>query len=192
MEYGPDGMAEVTRTRIADVMVITPVRHLDARGSFTETWNSRDLATTAGIEPEFVQDNLAGSTAAGTVRGLHYQAPPMAQGKLVSVLKGAIFDVALDLRRDSPSYGRHVALTLSAEAGNQAWVPAGFAHGYCTLEDDTVVFYKQTDYWSPELEGGILWRDPALAIAWPVGPETAILSEKDRGLPTLAEWEAAG
>ena len=182
-------MVSVIATDIADVKLITPVRHRDGRGFFVETWNKEALAVD-GLAVDFVQDNLAHSTSRGTLRGLHFQRPPMAQGKLVAVLSGAIFDVALDLRAGSPTYGRHVTATLSASEGSQLWVPAGFAHGYCTLEDETTVFYKQTAFYAPDLEAGILWDDPALAIPWPVERAAAILSEKDLILPTLAEWEA--
>jgi len=172
-----------------DVKLITPIRHQDARGFFSESWNQRVLRD-SGLALEFVQDNIALSKNAGTVRGLHYQDPPSAQGKLVSVLRGAILDVALDIRPDSTTYGQHISITVSAEEGNQVWIPEGFAHGYCTLEDDTLLFYKQTDFYAPNREGGILWNDPTLEIDWPVDSSTAILSDKDLALPSFAEWEA--
>ena len=183
-------MSSLNKTAIPDVKVVTPVRHQDARGFFVETWNRRVLAE-HGLVLEFVQDNLAHSKKAGTVRGLHYQDSPMAQGKLVGVLRGAVFDVALDIRAGSPTYGQHVSVTLSADEGNQIWIPEGFAHGYCTLEDDTLLFYKQTAFYAPDQEGGILWNDPALDIEWPVGAESAILSDKDLALPSFAQWEAS-
>lgn len=177
------------RSAIHDVKFVTPVRHEDGRGFFSETWNRRALSDN-GLTADFVQDNLAHSKKAGTVRGLHYQDPPAAQSKLVSVLRGAVFDVALDIRTDSPTYGQHVSVTLTADEGNQVWIPEGFAHGYCTLEDDTLLFYKQTAFYAPNHEGGILWNDPALDIDWPVNSNTAILSGKDLALPTFTEWAA--
>ncbi len=178
-----------TRSAIHDVKYVTPVRHPDGRGFFSETWNRRALGDN-GLTVDFVQDNLAHSKKAGTVRGLHYQDPPAAQGKLVSVLRGAVFDVALDIRTHSPTYGQHVSVTLSADEGNQIWIPESFAHGYCTLEDDTLLVYKQTAFYAPDHEGGILWNDPALDIDWPVNSNTAILSGKDLALPTFTEWAA--
>lgn len=180
---------QVRDTEIADVKLILPARHGDARGFFSETWNRRDLAA-AGIDVDFVQDNHARSAAAGTVRGLHFQLAPAEQGKLVRVVRGALFDVALDLRRDRASYGRHVAVELSAAAWNQLWIPPGFAHGYCTLAADTEILYKTTQHWVVELERGIRWDDPALGIDWPVGSDAAVVSEKDLAWPALAEYEA--
>ncbi len=180
---------QVRDTEIADVKLILPARHGDARGFFSETWNRRDLAA-AGIDVDFVQDNHARSAAAGTVRGLHFQLAPAEQGKLVRVVRGALFDVALDLRRDRASYGRHVAVELSAAAWNQLWIPPGFAHGYCTLAADTEILYKTTQHWVVELERGIRWDDPALGIDWPVRAVAAVVSEKDLAWPALAEYEA--
>ena len=133
-----------------------------------------------------MQDNQSLSRAAGTVRGLHFQIAPVAQGKLVRVLRGAIFDVVVDIRRDAPGFGRFASAVLSAENGLQLYVPAGFAHGFCTLEPDSEVFYKVTAPYSPAHERGILWCDPALAIPWPVAPERAVLSDRDRAHPLLA------
>jgi dTDP-4-dehydrorhamnose 3,5-epimerase len=173
-------------TAIPEVLVITPRRFADPRGYFAETFNAaRYQALLHGVA--FVQDNLSLSGPRFTVRGLHFQAPPHAQAKLVSVLKGAVLDVALDIRRGSPSYGRHVAVTLSAARGEQMFVPAGFAHGFCTLEPDTLVAYKVSDYYAPEADRGLYWADPALAIAWPVAAAEAALSERDRRHPPLAE-----
>ena len=177
---------KIVPTRLADVKLIVPTSHADERGFFAETYNRRAFAR-AGIDFDFVQDNQSLSTRAGTVRGLHFQTPPHAIAKLVRVGRGAVFDVALDLRRGSPSYGRHVTVTLSAANGSQLLIPVGFAHGFCTLEPDTEVIYKVTGYYSPGHDAGIAWSDPALGIAWPVAPASAVLSERDRGLPLLAD-----
>jgi dTDP-4-dehydrorhamnose 3,5-epimerase len=181
------GRLQVLPLSIPDVKSIVAPRHADARGFVSETFNRRDLAA-AGIEFEGVQDNQSFSQRKGTVRGLHFQLPPFAQAKLVRVVRGAIFDVAVDLRRGSPSYGRHASLELSAKDGGQMLIPAGFAHGFCTLESDTEVLYKVDNYYSKQHEGGIRWNDPALGIEWPGIP--AIVSEKDQKTPTLAEWKA--
>ena len=169
---------------IPDVKILTPKIFRDARGFFSETWNERALAD-AGIAVHFVQDNHALSAAKGTVRGLHFQLPPKAQDKLVRVAKGAILDVAVDVRTGSATFGRSVSAVLSAENWRQIWVPKGFAHGYVTLEADTEVIYKVTDYYSPEHDSGIFWDDPALGIDWRVARESAIVSEKDVNLPRL-------
>jgi dTDP-4-dehydrorhamnose 3,5-epimerase len=176
---------EVLDTDLTEVKVIAPCGVGDARGRFFEIWNARTFAA-IGIAESFVQDNHVVNPARWTLRGLHYQLPPAAQGKLVRVTRGAIFDVAVDIRRGSPRFGRHVGLVLSAENWHQLWVPAGFAHGYCTLEEDTEVQYKVTDYYSPAHERGIAWNDPELLIAWPVPAEAAIVSERDRRWPRLA------
>lgn len=170
---------------IPDVKLLTPRVFRDERGSFCETWNRKALAD-AGIEADFVQDNHAHSHAQGTIRALHFQKPPVAQDKLVRVVKGAILDVAVDLRRGSPTYGRHVAAVLTAANGIQIWVPKGFAHGYCTLEPDTEVIYKVTAPYSPAHDAGIAFDDPALGIPWPVTRADAVLSDKDRRLPLLS------
>ena len=172
---------------IPDVVLVETRTFADKRGSFSETWNRRAFRD-AGIEAEFVQDNHAKSASAGTVRGLHFQAPPHAQGKLVRVIKGAIFDVAVDIRKGSPTYGRSVSATLTAENCRQLWVPTGFAHGYAALEDDTEVLYKVTDFYAPECEGGILWNDPDLAIGWPLEAASALLSDKDLKLPPFRDF----
>ena len=171
---------------IPDVKVLTPTRHRDRRGFFCETYNRKTLAA-AGIDIEFVQDNHSLSAEKGTVRGMHFQTPPFAQDKLVSVVRGAVFDVAVDLRLRSPTRGRHVSVVLSAGAGNQVLVPAGFAHGFMTLEPDTEVLYKVSDYYAPDHDRGLRWDDPALGIRWPLPEEEAVLSDKDRGLPALAD-----
>ena len=177
---------QVTALAIPDVKLVTLRRHGDDRGFFSETFSARMLAE-AGITEAFVQDNHSLSREKFTVRGLHLQVDPMAQGKLVRVPHGRILDVAVDVRRGSPTFGKHVAVELSAEAWNAVYVPPGFAHGLCTLESDTEVLYKCTAYYSPEHERGVLWHDPALGIAWPVSAQDAHLSVKDRAYPTLAD-----
>lgn len=177
-------MLTITPTAIPAVMVIVPKSFNDHRGSFCETYNRAEFFE-RGITQEFVQDNQSRSAAKGTVRGLHFQSPPMAQDKLVRVLRGRIFDVAVDLRRSSPSYGRWVAEELSAENGRQLLIPIGFAHGFCTLEPDTHVLYKVTSYYSPQADFGIAWDDPDLAIDWPVPRSEVVLSDKDANLPLL-------
>lgn len=176
-------------TAIAAVKLLTPKKHGDRRGFFSETYNKRALAE-AGAAMDFVQDNHSLSADAGTVRGLHFQAPPFAQTKLVRVVRGAVFDVAVDIRRSSPTFGRHASAVLSAEAWNQILVPAGFAHGFMTVEPDTEVIYKVDAYYAPRHDFGILWNDPALGIAWPLPEARTILSDKDRAQPRLAEIES--
>ena len=183
------GNFEVVSLAIDAVRLIRPRRIPDSRGYFAETWNQRGFAE-AGIEVVFVQDNYSYSRASGTVRGLHYQRSPRGQAKLVRVARGAIFDVAVDLRRGSPSFGEHVAVRLSAEEGSQLFLPVGFAHGFCTLEPDTEVAYKISEFYSPEHDTGILWNDPDLGIEWPLKGRTPIMSDKDQKLPRLAEIEA--
>jgi dTDP-4-dehydrorhamnose 3,5-epimerase len=179
----------VEPTAIADVLLIITPRFTDDRGFFSETWNeSRFVA--AGITGPFVQDNHAKSADRGVVRGLHMQIAPHAQGKLIRVVRGAIWDVAVDVRRGSPTYGRHVGAILSAENWQQLWIPAGFLHGYCTMERNTEVIYKVTAPWDREAERGVAWDDPQLALPWPIKPAEAILSDKDRALPRLAECDA--
>jgi len=181
---------EVVSLAIPDVKLITPRRFADPRGFFAETFSRRRFAE-AGLTAEYVQDNQSLSRPAGTVRGLHFQRPPHAQAKLVRVLRGAILDVAVDIRPGSPTYGRHVTAELSAERGTMIFVPEGFAHGFCTLSADTEVFYKVSRDYAPQHEGGILWNDPALGIGWPVGPADAVLSDRDRKWPTLSEFTQA-
>ena len=174
---------------IPDVKILRPKKHGDARGFFSETYSQRALVD-AGIDLTFVQDNHAFSAAKGTMRGLHFQTTPFVQDKLVRVIRGSILDVAVDLRRASPTYGKHVAAVISAQAWNQILVPVGFAHGLLTLEPDTEVLYKVTNYYSPQHDLGLLWNDPALAIAWPVTEADAILSAKDKVQPRLADLPA--
>jgi len=176
----------VEQTAVAGVLLLTPPRYLDDRGFFSETWNERRFSD-AGITGPFVQDNHARSTDRGVVRGLHLQIAPSEQGKLIRVVRGAIWDVAVDIRAGSPTYGRHFGTVLSAENWQQLWIPAGLLHGYCTLEPDTEVIYKVTAPWDRQAERGVVWDDPELAVPWPVEPAQAILSDKDRALPRLSE-----
>jgi dTDP-4-dehydrorhamnose 3,5-epimerase len=169
------------------LLLLTPARFADARGYFSETFHAEEFAR-AGVDAAFVQDNQSYSTRLGTIRGLHFQTPPQAQAKLVRVVVGSIFDVAVDLRRGSATYAEWRGVTLSAESGNQLYVPSGFAHGFCTLEPHTVVAYKVDRYYAPECDSGLLWNDPDLAIKWPVLPAEAVLSEKDARLPRLADF----
>ncbi len=176
----------VTPLAIPDVKLITCPRFSDERGFFSETFNAAAFAA-AGISLTFVQDNHSRSGIAGTVRGLHYQSQPLAQDKLVRVPRGRILDVAVDIRRSSATFGRHVAAEISASAWNQILVPAGFAHGFVTLEPDTEVIYKVTNAYSPEHDHGILWSDPALGIDWPVREGKALLSARDQRFPKLSD-----
>jgi dTDP-4-dehydrorhamnose 3,5-epimerase len=177
---------QVIPTELPDVKVIVPKRIKDARGFFSETYSRRALAD-AGIDVEFVQDNQSLSVERGVVRGLHYQLPPMAQHKLVRVVRGAILDVAVDIRRGSPTFGRHVAVRIGAEEWNQILVPIGFAHGFVTLEPNTEVIYKVSNSYSPAHDRGLRWDDPGLNINWGIDPRAAILSERDRKHPTLRD-----
>ncbi len=176
----------VVRADIPDILLLWPVKHGDARGFFSETYR-RSVLAEHGADVEFVQDNHSRSASRGTVRGLHFQKPPRAQGKLLRVTRGAVLDVAVDIRRGSPTFGQHVAVRVSEEDWNQIYIPPGFAHGFCTLADDTEVLYKVTDYYSPEHDAGLRWDDPALAIQWPVGAGEATLSDKDTRHPLLSE-----
>ena len=175
---------EVVATKIPDVKVIKPVKYFDRRGFFSETYNKRAFAE-AGIGLEFVQDNHSFSAQKNVVRGLHYQTKPFAQDKLLRVVRGAVFDVAVDLRRGSPTFGRHIGLVLSGDDWNQVLIPQGFAHGFCTLQPKTVVLYKADQVYAPSHDGGVYWADPALAIKWPVTPSEAQISPKDQILPAL-------
>jgi len=177
---------QIISTEIPEVKEIRPVRHRDPRGFFSEIFRE-DVLRQHGIDVAFIQENHSLSVASGVVRGLHFQVPPESQAKLVRVGSGSIFDVAVDIRIGSPSYGRHVAIVLSAAEGNQLFVPEGFAHGFCTLEPNTEVAYKVNRYYSAEHDRGLSWNDPALGIAWPVREHEALLSDKDRRQPVLAE-----
>ena len=177
----------VEKLRISAVKVLIPNMYGDRRGFFSEVYSRRTLAE-SGVETDFVQDNHSFSAEKGTVRGLHFQTPPFAQDKLVRVVRGTVFDVAVDLRWNSRTYGRHVSVVLSAEAWNQLLIPVGFAHGFMTLVPDTEVIYKVSEYYVSEHDKGLLWNDPALGIQWPVPEDEAVVSDKDRGQPRFAEF----
>jgi dTDP-4-dehydrorhamnose 3,5-epimerase len=177
---------QVIETEIPEVKILVPRRFQDSRGVFSETYNKRSFEA-ADIRLDFIQDNWSLSVEPGVVRGLHYQIPPFAQDKLVRVLKGAVLDVAVDIRRHSPTFGKYVSVRLSEEEWNQLLVPVGFAHGFCTLAPHTEVAYKVTGYYSPEHERGIAWNDPDLGIAWPVSGDQALLSPKDAANPRLRD-----
>ena len=168
---------DVREFGLPGLRLLKPRRFADARGYFVETYNERTLAD-IGITARFVQDNLSYSKSRGTVRGLHFQLPPAAQAKLVAVVQGSVYDVAVDLRAGSPTYGRWEGTTLTAQ-GEQLLVPRGFAHGFCTLEPDTIVIYKVDGFYAPASDSGLIWNDPMLAIDWPVRPDQAVLSDKD-------------
>lgn len=184
---------EVSALELPGAYLLSPKRFRDARGFFVEQYNKKTLAA-QGLNFDFVQDNLSLTARAGTIRGLHFQSPPSAQTKLVSVLRGAVLDVMVDIRTGSPAYGRHVAVELTADNGKQVLVPRGFAHGFCTLADDTLVQYKVDAYYDPARDLGLLWNDPDLGIRWPVTAEAAVLIDKDkkqprlRDLPRTFEW----
>lgn len=176
-------------TALPDVLILTPRRHGDARGHFSEVWNRQTLAG-LGIDIDFVQDNHSLSRQAGTVRGLHFQAPPHAQAKLVRCGAGAILDVAVDIRRGSPSYGRWVGVELSAENGRQLLIPAGFLHGFVTLRPETEVLYKCSDVYAPGCDGAVRFDDPDLGIDWGIDPAQAVLSDKDRAAQGFADFRS--
>jgi len=178
-------MSKSTTTLVDLPQIIVAKRHVDDRGWFSEIFHEKWLHE-RGITCRFVQDNQANSKRAGTLRGLHFQLPPRAQAKLVTVVRGRIFDVAVDIRRGSPTFGKYVL--LSAESGQQLYVPVGFAHGYLTLEDDVVLVYKVSDYYAPAYDSGICWSDPDIAIPWPLKEADIITSDKDRRLPFLKEF----
>ena len=168
------------------VFTFTPRRFSDTRGYFAETWNRRDFSALAG-DVDFVQDNHSRSIDTGTIRGLHFQAPPHAQDKLVRVVCGSILDVAVDIRVGSPTFGKWVAALLSAENGKQLFVPKGFLHGFVTQAPSTEVVYKCSDYYAPECDRAVRFDDPALAIDWGIASESVVLSQKDADAPLLAE-----
>lgn len=167
---------------LPEVKLITPTKFADSRGFFSETWNA-DKLKAQGFDELFVQDNHSFSAQTGTIRGLHCQLAPHVQGKLVRVVKGAIWDVAVDIRHGSPTYGKWVAAELSAENWAQLWVPSGFLHGFCTLQPNTEVVYKVTAHYNKECERAVRWNDATLALPWPVESANALLSEKDQDAP---------
>jgi dTDP-4-dehydrorhamnose 3,5-epimerase len=175
---------KVEKLDLEGALVLSPAKHGDHRGFFSETFRS-DALREQSVTLDFVQDNHAYSSSRGVLRGLHYQIPPHAQGKLVHCVRGSILDVGLDIRTGSPTFGRHVAIELSAANWKQLWLPPGFAHGYITLEPDCEVTYKVTDYYAKDCERGIAWDDPALGIDWRLSPASIILSDKDRENPRL-------
>jgi len=171
------------------LVAVTPPKYGDARGFLSETYSLERFAR-LGINTRFVQDNHTHSAASGTIRGLHFQIPPHAQGKLVRVVRGAVLDVVVDIRHGSPAFGTATAVTLSAENWRQLYVPPGFAHGFCTIADNTEVLYRMTTYYAPASDRGLAFDDPALGIAWPIEAGEAILSEKDRKHPRLKDLPA--
>jgi dTDP-4-dehydrorhamnose 3,5-epimerase len=178
---------EIESTAIDNVLIIRPKRFEDARGFFAPIYLHADLRA-AGAGHDWVQENQSRSSRTGTVRGLHFQRPPFSQAKLVRVVHGAALDVCVDLRRGSPTFGRHLAVELSAENLAQVYVPPGFAHGFCTLTDDVDVLYKVSAPWSPEHEGGLMWNDPELGISWPVSADRAVISLRDQNWPSFARY----
>ena len=177
------------RLSIPDLILVTPPRFGDARGFFSEVFNAPRFAA-AGIGMDFVQDNQSLSQERGVIRGLHCQVAPHPQGKLVRCIRGAIWDVAVDARRGSPTFGQWAAVELSAENWAQLWVPPGFLHGFCTLAEGTEVIYKVTDIYDRDAERGVIWNDPVLALPWPVAEHEAVLSDKDRVLPRWTDLPA--
>lgn len=181
---------EIRRFEIPELCLLTPTQFADDRGTFAEILNARRFVELLGPEAIFVQDNLSRSRHKGTVRALHFQKPPNAQGKLVRVSRGRILDVAVDLRKGSASYGDHVAVELCADPLELFWVPPGFAHGFVTLEPDTEVTYKTTAYYSPGDEVGIAWDDPVIGINWGVTADNAVLAARDRALPSFEDLDS--
>lgn len=179
----------IERLKLSGLLLVKGRRFEDARGYFTETW-SHDAFRQLGIEAGFVQDNQSLSVMRGTVRGLHFQVPPFAQAKLVRVLQGSVLDVAVDLRAGSPSYGQWSGVTLTAARPEQLYIPAGFAHGFVTLEADTIVAYRVDAPYAPQCDAGVRWNDPAIGIDWPVTESDAVLSAKDAALPLLAGFRS--
>lgn len=177
----------IEATHLEGVKILTPRRFGDSRGWFSETWNAQVLSE-AGLDLGFVQDNHSFSAQRGTLRGLHYQRPPRAQDKLVRCTRGVIFDVAVDIRRGSPTFGQWTSVELSAENGRQLLVPKGFLHGFMTLTEDCEVQYKCTDLYAPECDGAILWNDPAIGVDWPLDVEP-VLSAKDIAAQRLDEMD---
>jgi dTDP-4-dehydrorhamnose 3,5-epimerase len=185
----PAGLRVRACSIMSGPLLLTPKRHGDARGFFCESFKSGWFEALR-IEADFIQDNHSLSRAPGVVRGLHFQSAPQAQAKLLRVLRGSVYDVIVDIRRGSPSFGRSLGVRLDAETGDQLWVPVGFAHGFATLEPNTEVLYKVTAPYAPECESGLLWSDPGLGVDWPVAPDAAVLSDRDRAWPTLADFHS--
>ena len=181
-------MIDIRRLALPDVLMITPVKRGDERGFFSETYSARALEQ-AGFAKSFVQDNHSLSGQRGILRGLHFQRPPFVQDKLVRVTRGAVFDVAVDIRKASPSFGQWVGVELSAENWRQLLVPAGFAHGFVTLTETAEVLYKVTDYYAPDCEDGLRWDDPGVDIAWPLPPGEIITNARDGRWPALDDME---
>jgi len=180
-------MRKVSTISVDLPRLVVPKRHLDDRGWFSEIFNQKRFRD-IGITCHFVQDNQSSSKQSGTLRGLHFQLPPVAQAKLIIVVKGRILDVVVDMRRGSPTFGKHVSTELSSETGRQLYIPIGFAHGFLTLQNDVVVMYKASDYYTPSHESGIRWNDPDIAFPWPLKDANLIISDKDRRLPLLKEF----
>ena len=187
---------QVEETNIPGLLVLTPRRFGDARGFFCESWNKQQMSQ-HGLDYDFVQDNHSLSAQVGTVRGLHFQAPPHAQAKLVRCGRGRLFDVAVDIRKGSPTYGQWFGIELSFENGKQLMIPAGFLHGFVTREPDTEIIYKCTDYYAPECDGAVRFDDPDIGIDWNMDGTDAVLSEKDAAAQALKDldnpftWEGA-
>ena len=181
---------DIKNLEIAEVKLFTPRKFSDARGFFVESFRSDTFKKAVNDDIEFVQDNHSFSAPIYTVRGLHFQTPPHAQGKLVRCTRGRILDVAVDARKGSPTYGKYVKAELSADNGVQIYVPAGFLHGFATLEENCEVQYKCTDYYAPECDGNVVWNDPTLNIDWGFDAALAILSDKDRNAPSFSDFES--
>ncbi len=177
----------IEETALPGVKILTPKRFGDHRGFFSESWNARTLVA-HGVEAEFVQDNHSLSMQVGTVRGLHFQAPPHAQAKLVRCGRGRLFDVAVDIRRGSPSYGQWVGVELSFDNGRQLFIPEGFLHGFITREPETEIVYKCTDYYASDCDGAVRWDDLSLGIDWGTDMEQAVLSDKDAAAPLFDDF----
>lgn len=175
-------------TPLQDLLIVRPARHMDPRGFFSETWSRRHWQQ-QGLDPDWCQDNHSLSREVGVLRGLHYQSPPMAQAKLVRCSRGRIWDVAVDARHGSPSFGKHFGIELSAENWCQLYIPRGFLHGFLTLEPNTEVQYKADNPYAPDCDGAVRWDDPDLAIGWPVDG-VPVLSGKDAAAPRFSEWES--
>lgn len=182
-------MMEVIKTEIDGVLILEPRIFGDARGYFFESFNAKEFAEKTGLEVNFVQDNESMSRY-GVVRGLHFQKPPYTQSKLVRVVKGRVLDVAVDIRKGSPTYGKYVAVELSAENHRQLFISKGFAHGFSVLSEEVVFQYKCDAYYAPQSEGAIIWNDPSIGIDWKVSNEDVLLSDKDRNHPTLCEFDS--